>query len=240
MALSQGLLNSYWNRYNQRKATTGFAPGYQEQRGFLDPMLDYGVALKRQEDETAMRGRQLSMQEEAQKNAQRAATISGIAQTGGLLATTGLTYQALKNQSANTDMMRQYLLGGAGSGGGQITPGVGSGLTAPGPLQAPGYAAPMLQTPTTFPTAEAGGLLTPAAPAVPGVGSGLLAAAPSAVGLAAAQYGVGQMTKPWMSDHGLKYTNLGGTYGGPAGASTGLMVDATKFIGSSIGSIFGW
>jgi hypothetical protein len=229
MALSQGLLNAYWNRYNQRKALTGFSPSYQDQRAGMDSYLDYGVALKRQEDEMAMKNRQLSMQEQAQKNADRAATVSGIVQTGGLLATGGLTYKALQNQSANTAMMRQYLLGGAGSGGGQVTPWVGSGLTAPGPLQAPGYLAPTLQTPTTFPAAEAGGAVAPAA----GTGSMLAAAAP-AIPLAAGQYALGKATQPWMNQHGMRHTNQGWTYGGAPGAFAGASLDVGKGIVSGV------
>lgn len=247
MALTQGLLNSYWQRYNQRRALTGLPASYQEQRGFLDPAMEATANKDIQEAQLRynhdIQNRQLSIQEEAAKNANRAATISGIAQTGGLLSAAYLTNRALTNQASSNNIIRQYLLGnggttttpeipssgmfsgpnpwsaGAGSGGAVAPAGAGSGaLTAPGALQAPGYTAPVLQTPTTFAGAEAGA-------AVPGAGSALLANAP----LIGAAYGAnmlaGKFAQPYLDKAGLPTAGKWGTYAGLPGAFAGASLD---------------
>ena len=203
----------------------------------LDPMLEYGLRDAQAQRDYALKNQALDMQRQAQNDAARAATVSGIAQTGGLLATGLLTNKALNNQAANNDMMKQYLLGqGAGSGGVQLPAGVGSGaLTPPGALQAPGYTAPMLQTPTTFPAAtmEAG---APAATA----GMSTTAAIGNVGSAFAAQYASGKMLQKPMENAGMKYTNMGWTYAGLPGAVTGATVDVIKGLGSFASDVFGW
>jgi len=61
------------------------------------------------------------------------------------------------------------------------------------------------------------------------------------------QYMLGKETQPWMSSHGMKYTNMGWTYGGVPGAATGFVVDTAKKgfevvkdFGKSIGNVLGW
>lgn len=237
MALTQGLIDSYWRRYNQRRALTGLPSSYQEQRGALDPMLDQAyrtdLAERARADELSYRNRALNLQENAQKSADRAATVSGVAQVGGLLSTGLLTNKALNNQAVNNDMMRQYLLRGAGSGGAPVIPGVGNGaLPPPGTLQTPGYTPPILQTSTAFPAAEAGGAVAPTASA----GSSMMSAAGPAAALYGAQYTTGRMMQPTLDKAGMSNAGTGFTYAGLPGASIGAVAD----IGSFAKDVFGF
>jgi hypothetical protein len=227
----------------------------------MDSML--GMAAQKDLEEARLRNqyelqnRQLTMQEQAQKNADKAATISGISQAAGLLGTGYLGYKSITGTNATNARLLDIMAGkgvsstpamsatGAGSGGLLTTSGVGSGtsLTAPGALQAPGYTAPMLQTPTTF-TAGAEGAGAAATTAAPSAASSMLSAAAPAAGLFAAQYATGKMAQPWMSEHGMKNMNTGWTYGGLPGAFIGGTVDIGKKVFDKIGSfasdVFGW
>lgn len=260
MALSQGLIDTYWRRYNQRRALTGLPSSYQETRGTLDPMMEATANKDIQESQLRYQNeranKQLSLQEQAQKDASRAATISGIAQTGGILGSGYLGYQGMQNSAAANSRLLSLMEGGKAAVPSAIAPSVGAGsagilpasgagggaLTAPGALSAPGYTAPMIAGPTSF---EAGAAAAPAA-ASSGVGAGsaLLAGAPQIAAVAGAQYYTGKLAKPWMDEHGLSTANKGWTYAGLPGLVTGGMIDVGKKafdeIGSFASDVFGW
>ena len=217
MALPQGLLNSYWSRFNQRRALTGMPTSYQEQRGMSDSLLNAGVADLENQYQRDLRNRQLNMQEQAAKDQARAATISGITNTGGLLMTGGLTYKALQNQAATNDILRQYLLG-AGSGGGQVLPAAGSGAMATGGML-PGPAGTGLAEGAGPASVISGG----AAPAVTP-----LAAAGTGAGLFAGQYLTGRSMQPTLDKAGFSMAGKGWTYGGLPGAMVGGSLDIGK------------
>ena len=238
MALTQGLLDQYWRRYNQRRALTGLPSSYQEMRGMLDPMLESAANKDLQEArlraDNSYRERALTMQEQAQKDAESAAAISGIAQTGGMLASAGLGYKALTNQAANTDMMRQYLLGaggspkiptagmlGAGSGGSPIATGVGSGVV-PMANASPYSAAPALSYGAGG-EVGAGLASTAYAGMSPAVGLGLAGAAYGAqVGL------MGPIIDKYIGEKmNLPYTAKAAKYVGPL---VGLTVAPVEFV----------
>lgn len=187
--------------------------------------------------------RQISNQEKAYKDASSAAKVKGIVDTATTAGMMGLTYKALNKPSPMSELIAyqkglakpgaQTLLGGGGTASGaQVIP--ASTAFASGPEMA-------------ATTGQAAWVEPASASAIPSAGSALLSAAPSALALGGMQYMAGELTQPWMKSHDLKYTNIGGKYGGPAGATTGLMLDAAKKgasiaedIGSDIGDIFGW
>ena len=111
MALTQGLIDSYWRKYNQRRALTGLPSSYQEQRGTLDPMME-GVANKdiaeaRLRYENSLRQQQLDMQKDAIGKQDRAAMVSGVSNVGMLGASTYLGYKALQKPTVADYLMKQ-------------------------------------------------------------------------------------------------------------------------------------
>ena len=156
MALSQGLIDTAWRRYNSRRALTGLPSSYQEMRGTFDPIMeatankDIQEAQLRYQNERS--NRQLSLQEQAQKDAARAATVSGVASLGQLGASSYLGYKYLtKPPSALENALTAYY------GGGGAAPVTGADITAAGGMfNAPSYTAPALTTPGYTPPALSG------------------------------------------------------------------------------------
>ena len=243
MALTQGLIDSYWRKYNQRRALTGLPSSYQEQRGTLDPMME-GVANKdiaeaRLRYENSLRQQQLDIQKDAIGKQDRAAMISGIANTGGLVASMGLGYKALQNQSANTDLMKQYLLGkpqgvpqttgvplssganlGAGSAGILTPGGIGSGV----PMAS---AAPYSSPVSTLSYGAGGEVGAGVAPAAGSAGGGYASMLPG-LGAAAGLYGLQRMSSPYVDKAiggSMPYTAKGWELAGLPGAATGATID---------------
>lgn len=157
MALSQGLIDTYWRRYNQRRALTGLPSSYQEQRGILDSMMESTANKDIREAELRYNNersnRQLSLQEQQAKDSKRAANISGATNLVGLGMQGYLGYKYLNKPAATpapttpsvtatgtNPAGSSYLTAndappppvdtGAGSGGEGILSGAGSG-TAP-------------------------------------------------------------------------------------------------------------
>ena len=185
MALTQGLIDSYWQKYNQRRALTGLPSGYQEQRGMLDPMLEYGLR-----DAQAQRDYGLKVPSDgyAASGTERCGTGGyGVrCSADGRVAGNGITHQQGVEQSggeqrhdADSTCMGQ----GAGGGGMQLPAGVGSGAL---PLRVRFRylvsGAPVLQAQTTFPAAR----WRRAGAGAAGLGSGISPAA----GVAAAAVAV--------------------------------------------------
>lgn len=114
MALLQGAIDTAWRRYNTRRALTGLPGSYQEQRGMLDPIMeaaankDIQEAQLRYQNERA--NKQLSLQEQAQKDAARAANISGVANVGqlGLGGYLGYKYLTKPPSALETAMANHF------------------------------------------------------------------------------------------------------------------------------------
>jgi len=130
MALTQGLIDSYWRKYNQRRALTGLPSSYQETRGSLDPMLEqaYRTDIEAQQRAQALQNqnRQINIQEDAARNANRAANISGIANLGQLGVTGYLGNKYLGIMGRGATPSAPATAAGVGSTG-ILQAGVGSG-----------------------------------------------------------------------------------------------------------------
>lgn len=250
MAISQGLIDTYWRRYNQRKALTGFGPSYQETRGALDPIMEAAanrdIGEARVRSDTEARNRSLSLQEQAQKDAAKAATISGVTQMGGTLGGGYLAYKALTKPDLAGEAIAKYLSGakapsmaaaapaavsaGAGSAGILSSAGVGSGAAPPlmAAMNPATAAAP-------FSYGAVGGEM--------GAGLGAGAAVPgllSAAGPAALAAGAGQLLgKPVSKLLGTHEKTTGDVMSIGGAAATGFAIagPAGGLIGAALGGL---
>ena len=259
MALTAGLLDQYWRRYNQRRALTGLPSSYQEMRGTLDPMLEYSAKEKYDEarlrSDNQFRERQMSLQEKAQKDAARAATISGVAQTGGLLGSAYLMNKSINASSASNARLLDLMAGksapgmlsptsaGVGSAGVLPPVGVGSGTPVAGAAY-PGIGGATGVAGQVGPVSAVGESLAAPAAAAPGAGGSLLGAVGPAAGLFAAQYATGKMAQPYLDKAGFPNAGKGWTYAGLPGAFIGGSIDIGKKafdeVGDFASDIFGW
>ena len=247
MALTQGLIDSYWQKYNQRRALTGLPSSYQEQRGQLDPMLEYGLRDAQQQRDYALKNQALDMQRQAQNDAARAATVSGVANIGGTILSGGLTYKALQNQAASNKLLSSYLTPQAGSsaagvGGAGILPtagvGSGSGIPLASAVNPATTAAPFSYSTSGIAGAMGEGL--GAGGAAAGSAMPLAAAAPVVAAGMAGNYLAGKALTPFAEKIGMPYAAKGLQYGGFLGMTAGAGLDAIKGLGSFASDVFGW
>ena len=131
MAYQSNLLGDFWTSYRQRRATGGRPLTSGEMRGLLDPMMGLefqrGEAAAERARQQENFNRQMSLQEQAVRNQNRAASIGGVAQLGGLLGQGYLGYKGLQlagQQVASTSAFNQQLLGLLGGGGGAANAGI--------------------------------------------------------------------------------------------------------------------
>ena len=228
MALTQGLIDSYWRKYNQRRALTGLPASYQEQRGMLDPMMesvankDIQEAQLRYQNERS--NRQLSLQEQAQKDSARAANISGVANIGQLGLGGYLGYKYLtKPPSALENALAAHYGGGAAGATASVT---SADITAAGGMfSAPSYTAPALSAPGyTAPTLAGAG----------SGGAGILAGAGSGVTAPSAAYTGATGTAAYGSAEGAGTASVLGAEGASAGI---LSTIAPPALGWAAGSL---
>ena len=263
MALTQGLIDSYWQKYNQRRALTGLPSGYQEQRGMLDPMLEYGLRDAQAQRDYALRVQAQDMARQQMNDQARAATVSGIAQVGGMLGTGYLGYKSITGSNATNQRLLDIMASkqapvtttpeipgkgmfegpnpwstpGAGSSGLLSPAGVGGGV----PLQSainPATAAPFSYSTSGIAGTMGEGLGaggTAAGSAIP-----LAAAAPVVAAGMAGNYLAGKALTPFAEKIGMPYTAKGLQYGGFLGATAGAGLDALKGLGSFASDVFGW
>src|SRR4030065_175616 len=100
MVYQSNLLGDFWTSYRQRRATGGRPLTSGEMRGLLDPMMGLefqrGEAAAERSRPQENFNRQMSLQEQAARNQNRAASIGGVAQLGGLLGQGYLGYKGLQ------------------------------------------------------------------------------------------------------------------------------------------------
>lgn len=214
MALTQGLLNDYWRRYNQRRALTGLPSSYQEQRGMLDPIMEQAYQKDVREKELMYnnqeRGRQLSLQEQQAKDQARAANISGATNLVGLGVQGYLGYKTLTKPTPTATMPTSA---GAGSAGATAQPGVGSGTVPP-------------PSTTNYPGAMSDAQMAYDTGGSPGAG----AAAETGVGMGgASQYGAGYGAAAGLLAGAA--TNYLTTQTGEGKASNARVADWSKGVG---------
>ena len=235
MAYQSGLISDTMTRLNRRRSLTGRSLTLEEMRGFYEPMLAYeaqkDIAAGEREQNQRNIDRQLSLQEKAQKDAARAATVSGIADIGmgagnlyfankylGLLkgGHAGLTTPAPSAPSA---------FGGAAGGGSGLMGGAAGGGSA---MSVPMAGAPAYSSaPLTY--GAAGEMGAGVAPSTAAPGVGLLGAAGTAAGL----FGLQQLSAPYVNELvgdklNMPYAAKGWQYGGLPGAMIGGSVDVVS------------
>ncbi len=228
MALTAGLLNSYWQRYNQRRALTGLGASYQEQRGLLDSMMEatYNKDLRESElrYNNQERNRQLSLQEEAQKKADRAATVSGVTNIASLGANAYLANKYLNKPPSATDQYLKWKM--TQEMGGNTAPASAFSGAGPTTNMAPysGNPAPaqsgwqsMSGQPISAPTSAAG----PGGYAGEGMLSGAAGAGSGGAGGAFTGAGSAAYTGTPVAEGGLSYGAGGEVGAGLGGATSG-------------------
>ena len=252
-AYDASLISRIQPRIKQWEATTGrrIAPTVLD--SLIKEQMEAEVGKAQQSRALDLQEQQFQNQKEQQDKASKAATVKGafdMATTAGML---GLTYKSVTKPSEMSELLAYQkakdakvaldATKGAQTALGGNAPAVGA-QTIPAVAPATGGSAVGISAPEL---AYAGteGFVEPAASAV-STGS-LVSGASTAAGLYAGQYMLGKETQPWMSSHGMKYTNMGWTYGGVPGAATGFVVDTAKKgfevvkdFGKSIGNVLGW
>jgi len=249
MPYQSGLLSDFWNRYQQRKALTGRGFTSSEMSGLIEPMLAYdaqkAIAAGERERQQLNFNRQMSLQEQAQRDAASAAKASGLIQTGGLLGSGYLGYKNLQlagQQAASQAAFNQQLLGllGGGAGTGITSEGIANAASALSPASAysalgpanAAQAAPLLEAPTTFGGgAAADALTTGAATTAPETAATIGAGTAGLLG-AGAGLGVSKLLGA------NKDITEGLTLGG-AGAGIGFAIGAGSAAGGPVGAVIG-
>ena len=151
--MTQGLIDSYWRKYNQRRALTGLPSSYQEQRGMLDPMMESAANKDIQEAQLRYQNERsnqdMALRQQQAKDSKRAANVSGATNLVGIGVQGALGWKYLNKPaaappaaappaSATTGGYADGNIGtgpsfseapGAGSGGTGILSGAGSGTT---------------------------------------------------------------------------------------------------------------